>query len=145
MGAEPCPSSVRETRANKPFRPHYTHTHTHVEGRSTAEVLTHAHTSEASGCVCCYLEKNRQPPRRQTAEWHNQATAEARSPQGERVRKMERQTRQTVRAAELLRSAPDSSNEARRMPRRYISLRGSEEGYHSFRRGGEGSCLCSVM
>lgn len=27
------------------------HTYTHVEGRSSTEVLTHAHISEASGCV----------------------------------------------------------------------------------------------
>lgn len=63
MGAVPCPSSIREeTRANKPFRPDYTHTGTRAEGRSSTEALAHARVSGASGCVCRYLEKNRQLP-----------------------------------------------------------------------------------
>lgn len=79
--------------------------------------------------VCYYLEKQTAPCR-QTAEWHNQATAEARWPQGERVRKIERQARQTVRGTVLLRWAPESSNEARRILHIYISLHWARRGYH---------------
>lgn len=131
-GAVPCPWSTREeTRANKPFRPDYAHADIHIRGGwgggVAAPRCSHMRTSAKPRGGSCYLEKQTAPCR-QTVEWHNQAMAEARWPQGEHVRKMERQTKQTVRGTVLLRWALDSSNEARGTWRGIIHFPGEVKG-----------------